>query len=202
MKEHAYAPVSLAAVGCLAFAVLALGGFVYLPLTAFTVPAFVFALIGVRGKKMYGLAGRRLAQFGLPLSLAIAAGAPLYDAWQFRSEAPAGYRRLSFSNDLDNYVGQQICLKGYALLTGDTAVDRFVITDDGYSRDPNNPILVELPDGRLWEMTTDGVAVSGRFERLPPSDDDRYPRYVLRDAVVRPSRTLYQIGGRDTSEGC
>jgi hypothetical protein len=177
-------------------------------LALLAVPGIAFGLVALRETRRYEQGGRRLALWGLSLSLVIGLGGPLLEICFYHSEAPAGFRRLNYSGalgerELDQFAGHSVCLKGYALADDREVVDRFILTHDGYSRDLLNPILVELAFDRPWQVSRSAVAVSGRLELLPASEDDPdFPRYVLRDAVVRPSRTLYQPTNRDTSEGC
>lgn len=208
MNDASYTPISRAAVASVVLALLSLGGAVFHPLALLAVPGVVFGFVALHETKKYATGGRRVALCGLTLSALIGIGGPLLEVSFYRSEAPAGYRRLSHpdnlgESELDQYIGENVCLKGYALPVGETEVSRFLLTCNGYSRDPRNPVVVELADGRLWEMEYGGVAVSGRMELLPTREDDPdMPRYVLRDAIVRPSRTIYQLAARDTSDGC
>ncbi len=131
----------------------------------------------------------------------IALGTPFVEVALYRSEAPPGYARVNFSRDLDEHVGQPVCIKGFALFENADRCDQFALTPNGSNYRGAPIVVVQLANGDLWEWTNDGVAVSGTLEQIPPSDEiEDYPRYVLRDAIVRPSRTLYQLSARSAKD--
>ena len=100
--------------------------------------------------------------------------------------------------------GQRICLKGYVYPTGEVdGLTEFLLTADGNGRDEQY-VGVILAAGTTWDWTKEGVAVSGMLELNPEytAGSDREIRYFLKDASVRPARSLYGMKHRSRSGGC
>jgi hypothetical protein len=202
MQKTDYTPVSSTAVASAVCAALSVGGYLFPLLAMAALPAIVFGIIALVEIRKYGHIGRRLVTVGLPLSLTIAVGTAVLEAALYRSESPDGYRRVDFARNLDEYVGERICLKGYGPWDG-SGESQFSLSFNGSYRDMKNVVIVELANGDTWESELNGVAVSGRLERWPSIDDaEGLPRYILKDAVLRPSRTVYQLAPRSLADGC
>ncbi len=192
MQNTDYTPVSTAAVASAGCAALGVGSYLFPLLAIAALPAIAFGVIALIEIRKYGLLGRRLVTVVLPLSLTIAAGTAMLEAALYRSEAPDGYRRVAFARNLDEHVGERICLKGYGPWDG-SGESQFSLSLNGSCRDMKNVVFVELANGDTWERELNGVAVSGRLELWPSIDNaEGLPRYILKDAVLRPSRTAYQ----------
>jgi hypothetical protein len=174
------------------------------------------SLIGVaagaaalRSIRKYELRGRRLALFGIVISVSFLSATPIWHAASFNSESSSGFTRLDFASlTKDNqsgfrsFVGQTICLKGYAY-PAVSAVNVFVFTPDGATGLRDNMILIQLPAGETRRWQPEALAASGTLAVNPAAaDDPLQPRYILTNSAIRQSRTRFQLANLTNSGGC
>jgi hypothetical protein len=168
-------------------------------------------IVAIRAIRKYELCGTRFAVVGLITSVLFAMLTPFWHAALFSSESLPEYSRLDFelltrpnTPMLDQFVGERICLKGYAVEpTSFSPTDRFVISPNGNTGRPDATVIVELSHGQIWQWRAEGLAVSGRLIPNPKATtDDALPKFMLTHATVRSSRTRYGLANRVAGNGC
>src|SRR5579864_5449301 len=100
--------------------------------------------VALRSIRKYELFGRGAAVFGTVVSLSVLVATPIWHVAWFRSESLRGYARLDFASmtnekqrAFESFVGENICLKGYAYPSGSPA-EMFVFTSNGANRSMDN----------------------------------------------------------------
>ena len=211
MVENSYSRVSQLAVASAATGVASSLGLLLTPLAFLSAVGVITGFVALSTIRRYEIGGARLARFGIGASLVFGVATwvamPLWHFVAFRWEAPNGYLRLDYrkvtrQESLDEYLGENICLKGYALYQRTrNGLSEFVISVDGSDLDSTNAVIVELPAGETWDWTERGIAVSGRLvpAKRPLEAVKTFPKYKLTDSVVR--RSLTNVGGRNWGRG-
>ena len=105
---------------------------------------------------------------------------------------------------MDQYVGKEICLKGYALWAGSSeASQQFLLSPNGNEIRKEAVVLVELNPGQMWDWRPDALAVSGTLVPNPQAKTDAAaPKFVLQDPTVRLSCTRYDLADLVPGKGC
>ncbi len=195
-------PESLLAASSLVVAWLGLSAFVDRSLVPIALVAIVLSLLARWSARRHKLAGLHLANFSLALSCLVISATSLWCYVDYRLESTPGAMRLSFEDlakqnlDLGELEGRTVTLKGYATF-GDITMDEFQFTFDGDLKEPHQAVVVELPKGQSWKFEPTPLAITGPLERLNDSDSSpAKPKYVLRNAIVRPSRTPFGLAPR------
>lgn len=222
MHEIRYARLSsLAVTSALSGALASIG--LLLP------PAAFLSIIGIISGgaalwiiRRYEFAGRRLAKLGMIMSVGFGLATPTLQWIQFHSEAPNGYLRLNFPKlvrnarsdqsgppllPLDQYDGELVCVKGYAVLSTLKRNNRsFWLSPDGGEDDMRRVIIVELSEGQDLDWSPavfDAFAISGAIEMNDRAIRDKsFPRYKLTRPIIRMSVTPYGVAGGRGGKKC
>ncbi|MSQ97653.1 MAG: hypothetical protein EXR98_24315 [Gemmataceae bacterium] len=161
--------------------------------------------------RKYELCGIRLARLGVITSVVFAMATPVWHVARFNSESLPGFARLDFARltkpdtpTLDQFVGEEICLKGYALVPNSMrATDHFLFSADGDSRKAETAVIVDLGPDQNWKWRGEPLAISGRLVSNPAAlTDEALPKFVLTLVTVRPSRTRFGLTSRVPGVGC
>ncbi len=159
--------------------------------------ALIAGVVSCRSVRAYDLRGGVLAVYGIVASIFFGVVGLARPVMWYRAEALPGYARIEF-DDLnetshERWLGNDVCLKGYA----DWRVDldgAVILTRNGNGNGPADRVLVLIRADESWDWQGGGLAVSGRLERNPEASTDlTAPRFVMRNAVIRASRTRYRI---------
>ncbi len=183
-----------------------------LPVFAFfAVPGVAFGIAARVAIRKYELKGILLAKAGLTLSLIFGMVSPIWAiTWyeiRFRSEALPGYRRVNFleimkdrkhsESRLAARVGQNVCFKGYELDPGRVKRDTFRMSCQrpssgfGSKANPEDVVLVKLPEGKFRKWRYEMIAVSGTLVRNPAAySQSKAPKFILEQSEVFEARTL------------
>ncbi len=214
MSEPDYVPTSNLAIISGLTGVASVSGLLVPELASFAVPAVVCGIAAHYRIRKYGRSGRRLAGFGMVCSATFAMLTPVWHFLQYQAEALSDHARVSFMSSkspdqdgrlLDQWVGQKVCLKGYAVSPEKfMSLQQFSMTPRGGGNlHRANTVLVELPPGGEWTWDSAPIAVSGTLERSSKGFlDVKVPRYVLRLSVVRNSRTRFGLVPQAPGGGC
>lgn len=209
MIDQDYRPVSRFAVAGLFFIPFTTFGFA-LPITVFAgVPAFLCAVVALYEIRKYQLAGRQLAMWSMVLSVVAITAIPACVHWRYASENLPGYHRVHFgqlarNKQIESVIDTDVCLKGFHDVnrwSPDNPERTIRLTPSG-DRDGIEPaVLVEWPSDVDWRISAGALAVYGRLIHNPGwTEGSHVPRYVMRNAKVRKSKTGFDIGTR--SGGC
>ena len=211
-----YTPVAPQAVLSLILGVSCTLGLCFPWLALLAIPGLVLGLLALKSISHYELSGHQLARRGIQLSLLFGVLAPVWHlTWyeiRFHSEALPGYKRLDFAAIAKNretspkkwetLIGQQVCLKGYAVPRKGGHLSLFRMSDQmlpssfGSQPDPQKTIMVQLPKGKTWEWRHQPIAVSGTLVRNPDAEDDPdAPRFLLKQSTVLPALTSDHFQG-------
>jgi hypothetical protein len=168
------------------------------------------AILMSRGRRV----NTALAGCAAIASLSMAIGGGLWHLTCYHTEAPPGVLRVDIktvfpaepepSSTVQQFVGQSICLKGYAFPTGQiSGIDSFLLTPDGTPQNMGQTIGVILRDGELWDWYEEALVVSGEL-MLNSEFEGRTnePLYLLKNATVARSRTPLGLAPRHRSSGC
>ncbi len=207
MTAETYSPISHWAVISVSAAILAVASFLLPVFMSLTLIGMGAGLLASRRIATYQHRGIHLARIGFVLSLLIAPGATTWHSWLYNSEAPAGYTRLDFAettksanHSLDDYLGQNVCLKGYAFPGSHRVVDQFLLTVEGEARSSESAVWVTLPADHEWRWSYGAIAVSGRLVKDPHAQQHD-ARFRLEDSSVRAVRSQFGLAHRRSS-GC
>lgn len=224
-------PVTLLAVLTIIAALAGLGAFVHPVACVASVCSLSFGVFAFRQVRRYeySRSSRLLIAGGMSIASVTLVSAPAWHLMMYRSEASSGYQRVSFDElytrtaksdafyapsdaaptklipdeDATRLDGQSICLKGYVYPTGQfNGMTEFLLTaNGGYD---GAYVGVILAKGTVWDWYKDGVAVSGVLELNPnyTPGSNLEVRYILKNASVRPARTLYGMESRSRDGGC
>lgn len=211
-----YTRVAPQAIISLVLGVLCSLGLIFPWLGVLAIPGFVLGLFALQSIDHYELSGRKLARRGIQLSLLFGSLTP---AWQltwyeirYHSEALPGYQRIDFMSIVqdrkhadtrwESLIGQQVCLKGFALPEKGGRLRLFRMscqqppTSFGSKPDPRETIMVQLPEGNTWEWQYEPISVSGTLVRNPEAElDSNAPRFLLQQSAVFPALTSDHFQG-------
>lgn len=146
---------------------------------------------------------------GVVMSCSAGIGGAIAHAVWYYTEAPPGALRLSFDALLDSagaspadrqLLGQTVCLKGYGYPTGEIRAQIFLLTADGGPDDTRRSVGVLLPVGQEWEWDEGPIVVTGTLTINPEYKGGQLdPRFLLKDAEVRTSKTPLGVNARRRS---
>jgi hypothetical protein len=225
-------PLSVLAVLTVIGAAAGLGAFIHPVACAASLCSLCFGILALSQVRRYeySRSSRFLMTGGLSISVMSLIAAPAWHLLLYQSEASPGYQRVTFdelftrtAESDDSYAprdvrptrllfddsaggfdGEQICVKGYVYPTRQfDGLTEFLLTANG-SGQHERYVGVVLTSGTSWDWTKDGVAVSGLLELNPAytTGSTLGVRYILKDASVRPARTLYGMEFRSRDGGC
>lgn len=200
--ELHYSPISRQAIVSFALGILCIFGLVF-PLLAFlAVPGIILGITAVIAIRRYELSGQKIAWMGIQLSLVFGILTPIWYEIRFRSEALPGYRRVNFlelmkdrkksESKLTALIGQNVCFKGYEL-TPSRVIERNSFrmsyqrppSGFGSKANPEDMVLVKLPEGKVWKWSYEVIAVSGTLIRNPAAQrDPEEPKFMLVQSEV------------------
>jgi len=207
MTDFKYSPISLMAVTSLLLGVLCILGLIFPLIAIVAVPGVIFGIAAKSAIHHYELGGQKLARLGIRLSLIFGILTPVWYEIRFHSEALPGYKRVNFleiiqdrkhsESRLAALVGQNVCLKGYALLRSrENELKSFPMsyhrTSSGFGSkdDPEEIVLVKLLEGKFWKWRYEAIAVSGTLARNPDAQTDpEAPKFILEQSEVFEART-------------
>lgn len=214
--ETDYSPLSLLAVTSLVLGVISVLGLFFPMITLLAIPGVLFGIAALVAMRRYELHGRNLARLGICLSLVFGILAPVSYEIRFYSEALPGYKRVNFLEIMQDrknseshfaaLVGQNVCLKGYGLLRSrNSELNAFPLSYHrrssgfGGKDNPEEIVLVILPEGKIWEWQHEAIAVSGTLVRNPAAKNNPdVPKFLLEQSAVIEARTwdgLLRSGG-------
>ena len=202
-----YRPVSVFAQAAIVFAILACSSLLNLWGLLFVIPTIIFAIISLIQSRRYEQTGARIAFGCILFSIALLFLEPLHVANRFWSESPAGYQRVSFeelikAGEFNSIVGEPVCLKGYALFNRkmNQPVFQFLLSVDGNQFTSGRVVYVQLEVETEWKDLIYPLAISGVLVPFE-SNSSEDPDYILKDAIVRKSKTEFLISQR-VYKGC
>lgn len=202
-------------------------GFVFLSPLAFvwdtmTVIPLIGAVLGlIAWRKIRSSAGEysggKLAGFCAVILLTTTVAAAGFHTYNFATELPEGYQRVSFPNDISNkgfvtvdgqtkvhpdveqLAGKPVFLKGFMYPTKQTqGLKSFLLCKDsgdccfGGQPKQSDMIFVEMQDGQTADFRTGLVAVAGLFEARPTLDETGLnPVYKIDAKMFGPAKTGY-----------
>jgi len=211
MAEIKYTPVSSLAVASALLGLMSILGLIFPLVAMFAVPGVLFGIAAIVAIRRYKLNGLRLAKVGLTLSLIFGIVSPVWAVTWFEicyhAEAVPGYTRINFREIMRDrkhsesrqaaLVGQNVCFKGYELDPGREKRDTFRMSCKrppsgfGGKADPEDVVLVQLPEGKFWEWRNEMIAVSGTLVRNPAAyGQPEAPKFILVQSEVFGARTL------------
>lgn len=212
-----YSPVSSMAVASALLGMMSLLGLIFPLVALVAIPGILFGIAAIVAIRRYELNGRKLVRLGICLSLVFGILAPVLYEIRFYSEALPGYKRVNFAaimkdrkqseSNLAALVGQNVCLKGYGLLRSrKSELNAFPMSYQrpsygfGSKDNPEEIVLVKLPEGKFWEWRYEAIAVSGTLIRNPDANrNPEAPKFVLEQSEVFEVRTwdglLLSCGG-------
>lgn len=160
--------------------------------------------------------GRRLAQFGLLLSILAPGSGAAFQYHEYKQELPEGYQRVSFFNDVaakkfivqngrrklhpdvEPLVGEKIFIKGFMYQSKDmSGLKSFILLKDngeccfGGDPKPFDMMRVVLADENATVDSIEGmIAVAGKLY-ADPDVPDGAAVYLLEADIVNKARTAY-----------
>lgn len=209
LNEFSYRPVPvIAVVGLILAVVSATAVFVWLVLPLCLL-AFVISTVGLimirRSQGAYG--GQGVALSGMFLSFVFLAGGISFQAYEYTTEVPEGYQRISFVKDIsekgiqvvDNVPapppevaeleGKKVFVKGYIYQTKETqGLHSFLFVKDnqsccfGASPQIWDRLGVVMNDGKTINYHPGKVAIAGTFRINPKFDPQQHeldPIYII-----------------------
>jgi len=210
MIETNLRAVSLLSVASAVAGGLAIGAFLSLALWPLTVVGIVLAVLAIRHCARYEQIGSRAAWAGLVVSSITLVAAPTRFAILYSQETFPGYLRVHFDNvtrenavGLAPFVGQRICLKGYAYPEKSPEESRgFRMTPAGGNLIKERFVGVQLAEGQSWNGASGPLSVSGVLVRnRNATSENKAPPFLIQQGIVRPAWTSAQLAPR-ASGGC
>ena len=189
---------------------LAIGSFLSLALWPLAVVGIVLALLAIWRCARYERIGSHAAWAGLVVSSITLIAAPTRFAILYSQEAAPGSLRVHFDSatreggaGLASFVGQKICLKGYAYPEKSLEESRgFGMTPAGGNLLKGRSVGVLLADGQSWNGGSGPVAVSGVLvPNMNATSENKAPPFLIQQGIVRPAWTSAQLAPR-AGEGC
>lgn len=217
--EFDYHPVPPLVPVSAAFVLFTLTAFLWDILLIVPLVGVLLALVAIwqvkSSRGAYG--GLKLATISATLMVLLAGAASGFHAYNFATELPPGFQRVSFPNDIsakglvirDNEVsvppdvkqldGSAVFLKGFMYPTQKSqGLTSFVLCKDngdccfGGQPKPTDMILVEMKDGLTVKDRRGLVAVAGDFRIHPTVDSSGLnPVYKLECTYFSPAKTAY-----------
>jgi hypothetical protein len=217
--EFDYKPVPPLVPVSAAFVLFTLTAFLWDVLLVIPLIGLLLALVAIwqvkRSRGAYG--GLKLATISAVMMVALSGSAVAFHAYNFATELPPGFQRVSFPNDIsakglvirDDEVnvpadvkqldGSPIFLKGYMYPTQQSrGLTSFVLCKDngdccfGGQPKPTDMILVEMKEGLTVDDRRGLVAVAGDFRIHPTVDSTGLnPVYKIECTFFSPAKTAY-----------
>lgn len=191
MLDLSYRRVSSLAIASAALGIVAFLSFVIPQLAVIVVPAAL--LLGGIGRRLIGRyehCGAGWAGVGIVSAALICVSLPLSYVIAYRLEAPFSYTRLDFEKStkgpdpqLDSFVGERICLKGYISPYHSEEDTSLVLmphlTESSFRVNKHSVgLVVQLPPGEKWKWTESRIAVFGTLIRKQVRQYDSDPPVI------------------------
>ncbi|HEY2838868.1 MAG TPA: DUF4190 domain-containing protein [Pirellulales bacterium] len=179
------AAVASCALGALSVITFLSWAFAIIPLLG--VVLGVLALVRIR-RNQAELVGSRVAQSGIALSLLFCAAGVSYLTYDYLTEVPDGYRRLSYSRlqpdeeqpgqlfppEIEGWNGERVFIKGYVYPTkNERGIKEFILCRDNgdccFGGQPKltDRILVDLKGHLTYKYSTRMIRLAGTFRVEP-----------------------------------
>ncbi len=211
MNDLNHKPVSSLAVCSMVFGLIAILGIaipVFLFALLLSVPLGIAAIFSIR---KHDLNGTLPSILGIVVAMVFAIGTPARHYLEYRFESPLGYQRLDFNSliasggiDLDKYLGESICLKGYPMIPRDWKESRLVgLTPDGNMFRGETLVVVEISLDEWQLKENQSISVSGTLVRFQGKGNSEYgPKYLLKQSTIRQCKTRYDLADFNSGWGC
>lgn len=199
-----FKPLSLLAVVSLIASIAGAFSFLYAPLVVLSFGAAGLAIAALAGIRRYEQSGRSLSRTSIQLSLCCMIGSPTWHLYRYQSETLPNHLRVDFeaavvNQGLDQFVGKNICIKGYVLTnTFEAEIEQLLLSPDGNPRKPENAVLVTVSRSGAPEL--DPSAVSGIL-RVDKTHADGKRRYVLEASKVCTANSSHMLAA-PVERGC
>ncbi len=218
-NEFNYRPVPPLVPISAAFVLLSPLAFVWDTLVILPLVGAILAFMALRKiRRSHGdYSGGKLATFCSIVLLTTTVSAAGFHAYNFATELPEGFQRVSFPMDIsakgfvnvegevkvhpdvEKLAGQPVFLKGFMYPTKQTeGLTSFLLCKDsgdccfGGQPKQTDMIFVQMPEGQTANFRAGLVAVAGEFQARPTIDETGLnPVYRLDAKVFGPAKTGY-----------